>query len=938
MDMAHGQLTQVFHTLRRLVGAASDTDADLLERFRKERDEAAFAGLLERHGPLVLNVCRRMLGNPDDADDAFQATFLVLAKKAQTIRRGQSLSSWLYGVACRVSLKARTRAARLRLQERQASEMRSEVDTPPAWNDLRPLLDEELSQLPEKYRLPVVLRYLEGKSHEETARELGWPGGSVSWRLSRALELLRQRLARRGVTLPATALAALLAEQARVHAVSPMLADATLYASMNYLAGQASGNAVSCELARGAIKMMFIDKLKWLSAAAVMLIGVGVVCVLGWQATAHTAFVPVDVGQEREDPVEVAKQIRRLLPEAAAMSARDFVVFEPRSFFARDNQPLTAIFLSGQPRFDADELKFLPQKQIARPEDDRMQWALRRSDRLGYVTFLQPEFIKDVTCKLEHGLATGTATFQAEGVYFGQVDYVARRVRNVGWQIVEFRLPKTGVTTRRRVDDTWAMVEFNHLLFRVTARQTRTQLYPHGFTAEPVELALEFTNTSAEPIRLDAYLPMNRTIKLEVQGPDRGYEVREQERLATPMRPDPKATDYPEIAPGGTYTHVINFPGHLWHLQYCTISKPGEYRLRFKYVQEKLLDNAFAREYWLGGLTAEDVALSVFVPVDGNQNVPTADEAARQIRTLLPAASSLSVAEFKQVMAKLGLQGNVLHEPINQPLTLILVAGGLEQADFKLLGQNPAKLAQAISRSEKQGYGTFLQPDFIDDVTCRLDQGTARGTITFHADNLYEGKVDYVAHHVKNGGWQIDEFRLPRSGFTTRRRPDGSWAIVEFKHLLFQASIKSTETRMAGDGNNAEPVEITLVLENTGDQPIKLDTYMLMDLRVKLEVTGPEGGFHVIQLPVSASPPVLPPQQADFPVLAPGKTFTYKLAFPGAIYKQFAKICALKKPGDYRLRMRYEHTSPSKDKLGADCWIGAVSANDLMLVVKPAGK
>ncbi len=230
--MSTRDLSLILRHVRRAAGAsnrADATDADLLERFARHREEAAFAAVLARHGPLVMGVCRRVLGDAHDAEDAFQATFLVLARRAGSIRRGASLSSWLYGVAYRVSLEARTRLARRRRHERQAA-ARSRDESPAGGScaDLRPVLDEELSRLPEKYRGPLVLHYLEGKTKEEAARQLGWSEGTVSGRLDRARKLLRERLVRRGITLGAAALGTALSQRVADGAAPAALQESAL--------------------------------------------------------------------------------------------------------------------------------------------------------------------------------------------------------------------------------------------------------------------------------------------------------------------------------------------------------------------------------------------------------------------------------------------------------------------------------------------------------------------------------------------------------------------------------------------------------------------------------------------------------------------------------------------------------------------------------------
>src|SRR5215470_5427658 len=192
----------------RLALAPPEADAQLLARFLASRDDFAFAALVRRHGPTVLGVCRRVLRHAQDAEDAFQATFLVLARKARSIARRGALGSWLYGVAYRVALKARDDAARRRRHERRAaSRTEGQAACAEAGDAAGPVLDEEVNRLPDKYRQPVVLCYFEGKTYQEAARLLGWPAGTAAVRLARARELLRNRLTVRGVALSSAALA-----------------------------------------------------------------------------------------------------------------------------------------------------------------------------------------------------------------------------------------------------------------------------------------------------------------------------------------------------------------------------------------------------------------------------------------------------------------------------------------------------------------------------------------------------------------------------------------------------------------------------------------------------------------------------------------------------------------------------------------------------------
>ncbi|HVK15674.1 MAG TPA: sigma-70 family RNA polymerase sigma factor, partial [Fimbriiglobus sp.] len=166
-------------TLRRAVLASPDagpTDGQLLAEFVQAADADAFAALVSRHGPMVLGVCRRLAGNPHDADDAFQAVFVVLARRAGSVRPREQVGNWLYGVAYRTALKARAVRARRRVRESQVDPMpHPQVPPPDVWSDLRPVIDAELARLPDRLRLPVVLCDLEGRAQREVARQLGLP-------------------------------------------------------------------------------------------------------------------------------------------------------------------------------------------------------------------------------------------------------------------------------------------------------------------------------------------------------------------------------------------------------------------------------------------------------------------------------------------------------------------------------------------------------------------------------------------------------------------------------------------------------------------------------------------------------------------------------------------------------------------------------------------
>jgi RNA polymerase sigma factor (sigma-70 family) len=277
--MASPLLGGVLRYIRTLAGGAGggdQGDEELLGQFVVRRDEGAFASLLERHGPLVLGVCRQVLGDAHEAEDAFQATFLILARKAGSIRRQEALAAWLHRVALNVSRTARARTARRRVNERQAVLMAQASPAEEANASWQPVLHEEVDRLPEKYRVPVVLCYFEGKTHDEAARRLSWPVGTVKGRLARARDLLRARLARRGLALSSAATALLLGQSVQA-AVPPALANATLQAALLFAVGQTAAGAPSAAalvLAQRALQTTVLKKLV-LALFAALAVGVG---------------------------------------------------------------------------------------------------------------------------------------------------------------------------------------------------------------------------------------------------------------------------------------------------------------------------------------------------------------------------------------------------------------------------------------------------------------------------------------------------------------------------------------------------------------------------------------------------------------------------------------------------------------------------------------
>lgn len=287
--MADAPLHNLLYHLACLAGAQAleeAADADLLARFAGQHDQAAFAALLRRHGPMVLNVCRRLLRQTEDAEDVFQAAFLLLARKAASIRKREAVGSWLYGVAYRLASKVRTRRLRRQRHERQAGLRKcteSQTEIKAAWQQVQATLDEALWQLPEKYRTSLILCYLEGMSHEEAARQLGCPVATLRSRLLRGREKLRAALARRGLDLSTSGFAALLAANAAEGTLPASLGQTTLRAAGRFAAGQPANQIASVAVARlveGGLRTMLLGKLRigilLVVAAGLLTTGVGV--------------------------------------------------------------------------------------------------------------------------------------------------------------------------------------------------------------------------------------------------------------------------------------------------------------------------------------------------------------------------------------------------------------------------------------------------------------------------------------------------------------------------------------------------------------------------------------------------------------------------------------------------------------------------------------
>jgi RNA polymerase sigma factor (sigma-70 family) len=302
--MATAAMGEVIQHLRRTVllrDGVGLTDRQLLEDYVSRRDEAALEALVLRHGPMVWCVCRRVLANQHDAEDAFQATFLVFVRKAASIASRELLANWLYGVAYQTSRKARATAAKRQARERQVTEMPEPALEQQAVDDLQPLLDQELSQLADKYRKVLVLCDLEGQTRKEAARQLRCPEGTVASRLATARSMLAKRLARHGVTVTGGTLAAVFSQEMASASVPAQVVSSTIKAAIMFAAGTGTMGAISVKvatIAEGVLKNMLFTKLANITAITV---AIAVVIGIGVQLLGHKAVS----GQQKESDIRL---------------------------------------------------------------------------------------------------------------------------------------------------------------------------------------------------------------------------------------------------------------------------------------------------------------------------------------------------------------------------------------------------------------------------------------------------------------------------------------------------------------------------------------------------------------------------------------------------------------------------------------------------------
>jgi RNA polymerase sigma factor (sigma-70 family) len=318
-----GSLLRSIQTLFGVGSVGGMTDGQLLEQFLARRDEgaeAAFAALVALHGPMVWDVCRGVLSDAHMAEDAFQATFLILVRKAGSIRRREAVGPWLHGVARRVAARAKAAAARRRRREGQCSEMKMTPIPDPIRREQLMALHEEVDRLPEKYRAPVVLCHLEGRTHAEAARLLRCPVGTVSIRLSRARERLRARLSRRGLALPAALAGTMLGSGTASAAMPTGLAEPTIKAAMRLAAGKAMTAAAIptsvAQLVEGEIRTMIFTRLMMAAegvlAAGLVTVGVGLLAAGERPAQINPGVAPVTAAPAQADGDDREARVRSM--------------------------------------------------------------------------------------------------------------------------------------------------------------------------------------------------------------------------------------------------------------------------------------------------------------------------------------------------------------------------------------------------------------------------------------------------------------------------------------------------------------------------------------------------------------------------------------------------------------------------------------------------
>jgi RNA polymerase sigma factor (sigma-70 family) len=397
--MAKAQLDTVIRHLRRAAlwqDGANRTDGQLLASFINKKDGAAFEALVRRHGPMVFGVCRRVVGHFQDAQDAFQATLLVLARNASSIKQRERVANWLHGVALRTAMKAKSISAKRRGREKQVTEMpEPEAAQQDLWRDLQPLLDQELNGLPEHYRLPILLCELEGKTIKDAAQQLGWPQGTVAGRLARGRKLLAKRLTNRGVVLSAGSLAAVISQNEASAGMPTSLMSSTVKAATMIAAGQATVAgmvpAKVAALTEGVMKMMLFTKLKIVIVMLVVATLSGVAGAI-WRTQAAE---PSAVAQTQQNPQADNREVGKVKPPADVELRKTAVpapmAYEPKKALYRLKCSLLKADPNGKEFGAEGKARLLCEPMLLAPE----------GQELSFIDGSMKVFAEDSTCAFE---------------------------------------------------------------------------------------------------------------------------------------------------------------------------------------------------------------------------------------------------------------------------------------------------------------------------------------------------------------------------------------------------------------------------------------------------------------------------------------------------------------------------------------------------------
>jgi RNA polymerase sigma factor (sigma-70 family) len=699
--MIAGESGNVLQQVRRLVAGprpAVLSDRELLERFLAQGDEAAFTALVERHGAMVLGICRRVLGHAHDAEDACQATFLVLARRAVAIRKKESLGNWLHGVACRVAANLRRDRTRRRAREGPSVDVpRADTTEEVVWSDVLLALDAELSRLPERYRAPLVLCYLEGRTRDEAAQELGWSLGTLRGRLERGRDLLRARLARRGLTLSATLLAVALTEQTSSASLPATLTVATVKAALLARGREATAGVVSARVAsltEGVLRTMFLARVKTIALA---LFAVTALAGAGLLASRFSHAEPVDQSPRREAialapraraPVPLPKD--ELGPEVNGLRAR--ITLAQEKF--RPGVPIQVSYVVKNVSKEEQILwhsGFWPNHQILvkdaagkEPPLTAFGQQCRKAfapggERFKNVRVVVPPGGEDAA--YEKYDLQDLYNLSRSGRY--TVQYVYEEKQG-GW---EGRLPSNEVTFEfDATENKERTVEKDGVRFELLIPDTAWPVpenKPGG--QSPVALGLRITNTTAKPFRFSAY----DTLFPEVTGPD-GKLLEPGVRLRTALR---READCPLVDPGESVTFPFGASlawmpdGHLrlrgnrpcngW--VFVDPVKPGQYKVRVRYrnVEETFKpdgDSPVLKGVWTGEVTTPVVDVTVTKPETGDEK-DAAYEESKAVR--------VDGVDFQAVIEKKRLVADpALKQPID--LGLRITNGGGQPLQFSL--------------------------------------------------------------------------------------------------------------------------------------------------------------------------------------------------------------------------------------------------------------